>query len=68
LAGKRYAAEIAAEPQRGVGGDGAAAVEDIGDAAGRRAEIERQPVGAEVSRGEFALQEAAGRDCPNFCV
>ena len=43
-------AEIAAEPHRGVGGDRTPRVENIGDAAGRHADVERQPVGGELAR------------------
>jgi hypothetical protein len=46
----RAVAEIAAEPHRGVGGDRAPRVENVGDAAGRPADIERQPIGAELAR------------------
>jgi hypothetical protein len=54
----RAVAEIAAEPHRGIGGDRAAAIEDAGDAAGRNADIQRQTVGAELSRDQFALQQS----------
>ena len=42
----RAVTEVAAEPHRGVGRDRAAKIENIGDAARRDADIERQPVGA----------------------
>ena len=57
----RGVAEIAAEPHRRVGGDRAAAVEDVGDAAGRHAEVERQPVGAQAARPPARASEG-GRD------
>jgi hypothetical protein len=50
----RAVAEVAAEPHRGVGGDGAATVENVGDAAGRYAEIERKAVRTECARLQFA--------------
>jgi uncharacterized membrane protein YfcA len=56
----RAVAEIAAEPHRRVCCDRAAAVENVGDAAGRHADIERQPVGAEAAGRELALQQTAG--------
>ena len=56
----RAVTEIAAEPHRRVGGDRAAAVENVGDAAGRHADVERQPVGGQLARGKLAFQETAG--------
>jgi hypothetical protein len=56
----RAVTEIAAEPHRGVGGDRAPGVENVGDAAGRHADVERQPVGGELARRQFALEQAAG--------
>src|ERR1700682_990780 len=56
----RAAAEIAAEPHRGVGRDRAAAIEDVGDTARRNADIERKTVSTELSRDQFALQQTAG--------
>src|ERR1700685_2833640 len=53
-------AEISAEPHRGIGRDRAAAIEDVGDAARGNADIERQPVCAELSRDHLALQQTAG--------
>ena len=43
----------------GIGGDGAAAVQNVGDAAGGNADVERQAIGAELASRHFALQEAA---------
>src|ERR1700721_1113132 len=45
----RTVAKITAEPHRGIGRDGAAAVKNVRDAAGRNADIERQPVCAELT-------------------
>src|SRR3954452_18080591 len=56
----RAVAEIAAEAHGGVGGDRAAPVQNVGDAAGRHADIERQPVCGEPARSKLALQETAG--------
>src|SRR5260370_22968532 len=53
-------AEIAAEPHSGIGRDRAAAIEDVGDPAGRHADIERQTVRTELSSDHFALQQTAG--------
>ena len=57
----RAVAEIAAEADRGVCSDRAPPVENVGDAAGRHAHVEREPIGAEFTRREFALREG-GRD------
>jgi len=56
----RAVAEIAAEPHRRVGGDRAASVENVGDASGRHAEVEGEPVGAELAGGQLAFKEPAG--------
>jgi hypothetical protein len=56
----RAIAEIAAEPHRRVGGNRAPLVEDVGDAPGRHAEVEREPVGAEFARLQFTPQQASG--------
>ena len=56
----RAIAEIAAKADRGIGGDRSPAVQDVGDAAGRHADIERQPIGAQCARAQFALQQTAG--------
>ena len=56
----RAIAEITAEPHRGVGCDRAPRIENVGDAAGRHADVERQPIGGELARRQFALQQAAG--------
>ena len=42
----RPVAEIAAKPERRIGADRPPLVQDVGDAAGRDAEIEREPIGA----------------------
>lgn len=52
--------EIAAEAEGRIGGNRAAGIEDIGNAAGWDAEIERQAVSAQASRLEFAPKQAAG--------
>src|SRR6185437_16293936 len=48
------------EPHCGVGGDRAPRVENVGDAAGRHADVERQPIGGELARHKFSLEQAAG--------
>jgi len=62
----RAVAEIAAEPHGGVGGDRAAAVQDVGDPAGRHADVERQPVGRQPARGEFRLSRRPGWKIARF--
>src|SRR5258708_4653755 len=52
-------AKVAPQPHRRIGRDRAAKVEDIGDPAGGYADIERQPVGAELAGRQLALQQAA---------
>src|SRR5437879_8719845 len=56
----RAVAEIAAEPHRGIGRDRASAIEDVGNTAGRHADIERQTVRTELSSDHFALKQTAG--------
>src|SRR6185503_4010433 len=56
----RAVAEVAAEPHRRVGGDRAPRVENVGDAAGRHADVERQPDGGQLACGQFALEQASG--------
>src|ERR1043166_941362 len=56
----RAVAEVAPEPDRRIGGDRAPCIENVGDAAGRNADVERQPVGAEPACRELALQEPSG--------
>jgi hypothetical protein len=46
----RAVAEVAAEPDGSIGGDRPTFVQDIRDAAGRDAEIEGEPVGAQFAR------------------
>lgn len=58
----RVVAEIAAEAERGVGGDRTPAVEDVRDAARGHAEVEGQPIGAEILRIQLATKKAAGMD------
>src|SRR5579864_458437 len=58
----RAVAEIAAEPHSGVRGDRAALVQDVGDAAGWHAQIEREPVRAEGARLQLSFQQAARMD------
>jgi hypothetical protein len=53
-------AEVAAEPHRCVSRDRATKVENVSDAAGGNANIQRQPVGAELAGHQFAFQQAAG--------
>ena len=55
----RAIAKIAAEAHRSIGGDRTQSVQDVGDTPGRHADIEREPVGAQCSRGQFALQQTA---------
>jgi hypothetical protein len=53
-------AEIAAEPHRRIRRDRAASVENIGDTAGRDADVERQAISAQAARRKLAFQQAAG--------
>jgi hypothetical protein len=55
----RAVAEIAAPPHRRIGRNRPAAVQNIGDAAGWDAEVESEPVGAEVTRRHLPSQEPA---------
>jgi len=63
----RAIAEIAAKPHGRVGGDRAPGVEDIGDAAGRHADIEREPIGAQCARAQFTFEETAGMHDRRHC-
>jgi hypothetical protein len=56
----RVVAEIAAEAHRRLGGDRAAAVENVGDAVGGHAERDGEPVGTEAPGLQFHLEQAAG--------
>jgi hypothetical protein len=56
----RAVAEVAAEPDRGVSGDRAAAIKNVRDAAGWHTNVERQPVGAELACNKFTLEQTAG--------
>jgi len=57
----RAVAEVEAEPERRVGGDAAAAVDDLGDAVWRNADRTREPVlGQAVLGEELLLQHLAG--------
>jgi len=53
-------AEGAAEPHGCLGADGAAAVDDVGDAAGRDAQFERQTIGAQGLGLKLVFQQPAG--------
>src|SRR5947208_17073691 len=56
----RAVAKISAEPHRSIGRDPPAAIEDVGDTAGRNADIERYTVCTELSSRHFAFQQTAG--------
>lgn len=56
----RAVAEVAAEADGGIGGDGAPAIQDVGDAAGGNAKIQRQPACAEPADVQLALEQTAG--------
>jgi hypothetical protein len=53
----RVIAEVSAEAYRGVGGDRASSIEDIGDTARRDTNIEGEPIGAETTGSQFASQK-----------
>jgi hypothetical protein len=52
----RAIAEVSAEAYRGVAGDRASSIEDIGDTARRNTNIEGEPIGAETTGSQFASQ------------
>ena len=59
-------AEIAAKADGRISGDRAAAVQDVGDAAGWHADIERKSIGTQSACGQLAFQQTArmgGRKC-----
>jgi len=49
----------AAKTQSGVGGDAALAVDDVRDAPGWHAEVQGEPIGAQLSSGHFATQDTS---------
>ncbi len=55
----RAVAEETAKPQRRVSGDRLASVQDVGDAAGRHAQVMCQSVGAQAASFELALEQSA---------
>jgi len=55
--------KISAEPDGRICSDRPASIEYVGDAAGRYAEIECEPICADFARFEFTLQEAAWMYC-----
>src|SRR6478672_2966590 len=56
----RAVAEIAAKPHRGIRRDPTTAIEDVGDATGRHADIERETVSTQLSSRHLAFQQTAG--------
>jgi len=52
--------EIVPEPHDRVRGDGPTAVQDVRNASGWDAEVERQPIGAEIARLQLAPEQTAG--------
>ncbi len=55
----RAVAEVVAEAGSDVGADGAAPVQNIGDAAGRHADVDRKPIGAQHTRAQLAFRQTA---------
>ena len=55
----RPIAKAAAKPHGGVRRNGAPAADDVGDAAGRHTEVEREPIGAETAGRDLSSQQPA---------
>jgi hypothetical protein len=55
----RAVAKVTTEADRSVGADRPAAIENVSDPAGRHANIEGEPVGAQAPRSQFAFQQTA---------
>jgi seryl-tRNA synthetase len=63
----RAVAEVAAKPYCGIGGDCAAAVENVSNAARRHAEIKREPICAEGARIQLSLEQTSRHILEQTC-